>query len=41
MHLNKIGYVFVMNKDNGDLKNVWKLIDNANSVKASIQRPEN
>ena len=33
MHLNKIGYVFVMNKDNGDLKNVWKLVDNANSVK--------
>jgi alcohol dehydrogenase (cytochrome c) len=34
MHLNKIGYVFVMNRDNGDLKNVWKLIDNVNSVKS-------
>jgi alcohol dehydrogenase (cytochrome c) len=33
IHLNKSGFVFVMNKDNGDLKNVWKLVDNVNSVK--------
>jgi alcohol dehydrogenase (cytochrome c) len=32
VHLNKNGFVFVMNKDNGDLKNVWKLAENVNSV---------
>lgn len=33
VHLNKSGHVFVMNKDNGDLRNVWQLIDAQNTIK--------
>ncbi len=34
VHLNKAGFVFVMNKDNGKLENVWKLVDAQNTIKA-------
>lgn len=34
IHLNKAGFVFVMNKDNGDLRNVWKLVENQNTIKS-------
>ncbi len=33
VHLNKSGFVFVMDKDNGDLKNVWQFAENMNWVK--------
>jgi alcohol dehydrogenase (cytochrome c) len=33
VHLNKSGFVFVMNKNDGALNNVWRLVDNINSVK--------
>ncbi|WP_298421522.1 PQQ-binding-like beta-propeller repeat protein [Rhodoblastus sp.] len=33
VHLNKSGFVFVMNKDNGELLNTWKLVDNLNTIK--------
>lgn len=33
VHLNKGGFVFVMDKTNGDLSNVWPLVDNINWVK--------
>lgn len=33
VHLNKSGFVFVMDKDNGDLRNVWRLAENLNSIK--------
>lgn len=32
-HLNKSGFVFVMDKDDGTLRNVWRLVDNINSLK--------
>ena len=30
VHLNKNGFVYVMDKDNGDLKNVWQFAENMN-----------
>lgn len=49
VHLNKSGFVFVMDKDNGDLKNVWQYAENMNWTKgidpktgaiAEMVRPE-
>ena len=34
VHLNKSGFVFVMNKENGKLENVWPLVKNYNFVKS-------
>ncbi|MBK7662025.1 MAG: PQQ-binding-like beta-propeller repeat protein [Sterolibacteriaceae bacterium] len=33
VHLNKSGFVFVMDKDNGNLKNVWQYAENMNWTK--------
>lgn len=33
VHLNKNGFVYVMNKDNGDIKNVWQYTENMNWAK--------
>lgn len=33
VHLNKSGFVFVMDKDNGDLENVWQFAEHMNWVK--------
>ncbi|MES9994134.1 MAG: PQQ-binding-like beta-propeller repeat protein [Candidatus Thiodiazotropha sp.] len=33
VHLNKGGFVFVMDKDNGDLRNVWQFAEHVNWVK--------
>ena len=30
VHLNKNGFVYVMNKDNGAIKNVWQFTENMN-----------
>ena len=49
VHLNKSGFVFVMDKDNGNLKNVWQYAENMNWTKgidpktgaiAEMNRPE-
>lgn len=33
VHLNKNGFVYVMDKDNGDIKNVWQYTENMNWAK--------
>jgi len=46
VHLNKNGFVYVMDKDNGDLKNVWQFAENMNwttgvDPKTGLPGPEN
>jgi alcohol dehydrogenase (cytochrome c) len=46
VHLNKNGFVYVMDKDNGDIKNVWQFAENMNwttgvDPKTGLPGPEN